>query len=276
MRRLLYIFAAVALIAPAASAQKLVILHTNDTHSQILPEKVGEYAGLGGVERRLQYINGVIGECGKDKVLVLDAGDFDQGTPFYTMSHGNLELDMVNALHVDVATLGNHEFDDGPEDLARRLSKARFKAVCCNYDFSSSPLRKYVKPYAIVRRGGMKIGIIGVAPYLEGAVLIEHVKDIKRLNTIDEINRWAAYLRGRRGCDLVILLSHLGFDDEATYDKPDDVMVIGNSRNVDLVIGGHSHTVMDQAYEAKDLDQRIVPIVQVGRCGHTVGRMDIY
>jgi len=266
------IFASLA-IAPA-SAQRLVILHTNDTHSQILPDRLN--GNMGGVERRLQYINSVIDQYGKDKVLILDAGDFDQGTPYYTMGHGLLERDLVNALGVDVTTLGNHEFDDGMVDLSSRLKKAKFKVVTCNYDVSKTPLKKYVKPYAIVNKSGMKIGIIGATSYLEAAVLRENVQGLVRLNTIEQINKWAAFLREKKHCDMVILLSHLGFENpEDCMDIPSDVIVAENSHNLDFIVGGHSHTFMEEPVVVKDLDGKEVPIVQTGRRGYCVGRFDI-
>ena len=258
-----------------ASAQRLVILHTNDTHSQILPDRLN--GNQGGVERRLQYINSVIAEYGRKNVLILDAGDYNQGTPYYTMGHGLLERDLVNAMGVDVTTLGNHEFDDGMADLASRLEKAKYKVLACNYDFSKTPLRKIVKPYAIVRKGGMKIGIVGATAYLEGKVLRENINGAVRLNTIEQVNRWAAFLREKKHCDIVILLSHLGFENngEECYDKPSDVIMAENSRNLDFIIGGHSHTFMSKPYVAKDLDGKEVPIVQDGSKGFFVGRLDI-
>ena len=189
MKRLLMTAVAALLFVAPAPAQDLVILHTNDTHSQIEPIRVGYNKGLGGVERRLQYIDSVRAKYGKKKVLLLDAGDFNQGTPYFTVAHGDLEVELVNLMQYDVFTLGNHEFDNGQEDLARRLKMCRHKTVTCNYDFSNTPLKKLVKPYVIVRRGGMKIGIIGTTSYLEGVVLKSHLDGMVRLNAIEEVNR---------------------------------------------------------------------------------------
>lgn len=274
MKRTVLALLTAAAVCFAAEAQDLVILHTNDTHSQIHPLRVGRNSGKGGVERRLHYINSIREKYGKNKVLLLDAGDFNQGTPYYTLGHGELELELVNALGYDVMALGNHEFDDGQESLAHRLKKAKFRTVCCNYDFSASPLAKYVKPYVIVRRGGMKIGIIGTTSYLEGVVMKDNVKGLVRLNAIEEVNRWAAVLKHEKHCDMVILLSHFGYAG-GSIQRPSDVFMVEHSRNLDLVIGGHSHTYLSKAVEARDLDGRTVPITQCGGQGTVVGTFEI-
>ena len=274
MKRLMMITVAALLTAAALQAQDLVILHTNDTHSQIEPIRVGYNKGLGGVERRLQYIDQVREKYGKKRVLLLDAGDFNQGTPYYTVAHGDLEVELVNLMGYDVMTLGNHEFDNGQADLARRLKKCRHKTVTCNYDFSATPLKGLVKPYVIVRRGGMKIGIIGTTSYLEGVVLKSHLDGMVRLNSIEEVNRWADFLKNRKHCDLVILLSHFGYEG-GTMERPSDVLMVENSRNLDIVIGGHSHTYLKEARQVKDLDGRLVPITQCGGQGIVVGTWEI-
>lgn len=274
MKRLLLTAILALACAATLGAQDLVILHTNDTHSQIEPIRVGYNKGMGGVERRLQYIDQVREQYGKKKVLLLDAGDFNQGTPYYTVAHGDLEVELVNLMGYDVMTLGNHEFDNGQEDLARRLKKCRHKTVTCNYDFSNTPLKGLVKPYVIIRRGGMKIGIIGTTSYLEGVVLRANVKGMVRLNAIEEVNKWADFLKNRKHCDLVILLSHFGYEG-GTLDRPSDVLMVENSRNLDIVIGGHSHTYLKEARQVKDLDGRIVPITQCGGQGIVVGKWEI-
>lgn len=274
MKRFILFLLAATLSAAALPAQDLVILHTNDTHSQIEPIRVGYNKGLGGVERRLQYIDDIRAKYGRRKVLLLDAGDFNQGTPYYTVAHGDLEVELVNLMGYDVMTLGNHEFDNGQEDLARRLRKCRHKTVTCNYDFTGTPLEKLIRPYVIVRRGGMKIGIIGTTCYLEGVVLKSAVEGLTRLNAIEEVNRWADYLKNRRHCDLVILLSHFGYEG-GSPERPSDVVMVENSRNLDLVIGGHSHTYLKEARQVKDLDGKVVPITQCGGQGIVVGTWEI-
>lgn len=276
MRTLRY-FAAVAFFFAAISssdAQRLVILHTNDTHSQIETVRVGDDKGLGGVERRLQFIDSIRTKYGKNRVLLLDAGDYDQGTPYYTLGHGDLEVDLNNALGYDVVTLGNHEFDDGQADLLRRLKKAKYKVVTCNYDFSKTCLARKVKPYTIVRRGGMKIGIIGTTSYLETTVHASSLEGMKRLDGIEEVNKWAALLRHKKHCDLVILLSHFGLYKEVEGTVDDQAMAAA-SRDIDIIIGGHTHTYLEHPVEVKNLDGKIVPIVQVGSKGIAVGMFEI-
>lgn len=255
-------------------ARNLVIIHTNDTHSQIEPVRTGYGKGMGGVERRLQLVNSIRDKYGKKNVLFLDAGDFNQGTPYYTMGHGDLEIELCNVLKIDVAALGNHEFDNGQEDLARRLAKARHKTVTCNYDFTGTPLEKYVKPWVIVRRAGLKIGIIGATSYLESSVMKSGIEGLKRLDTVAEINRWADYLKNTCKCDIVILLSHLGYQG-GSYDRPSDIFIAGHSRNLDLIVGGHSHTFLKSAKEVKDLDGKVIPITQCGGQGTVVGLWEI-
>ena len=274
MKKMLFTLLAAFLCAAAVQAQDLVILHTNDTHSQIEPIRVGYNKGLGGVERRLQYIDAVREKYGKKKVLLLDAGDFNQGTPYYTVAHGDLEVELVNLMGYDVMTLGNHEFDNGQADLARRLKKCKHKVVTCNYDFSNTPLKKLVKPYVIVRRGGMKIGIIGTTSHLESVVMKSSLDNMVRLNAIEEVNKWADFLKNKKHCDLVILLSHFGYEG-GSLERPSDVVMVENSRNLDLVVGGHSHTFLNQLREVKDLDGRIVPISQCGGQGIAVGTWEI-
>lgn len=260
-----------------AYSQRLVILHTNDTHSQIPAIKVGRDKGLGGVEQRLQLINEVRAQYGSDNVLLLDGGDYDQGTPYFTMARGEVELELMDALGYDVATLGNHEFDNGQAELADRLRRALFKTVTCNYDFSATPLRRVVKPYVILRRGGMKIGIIGVTSKLEDCVYKDNLDGMVRLNTVEEVNRWADKLKNRKRCDIVILLSHLGYAlEDCSAENPDDRYMAAHSRNLDFIVGGHTHTMLKSAKEFADLDGRMIPIVQVGRQGCAVGKLEIY
>ena len=170
MKKLFLILAAVCLTFSAADAQRLVILHTNDTHSQIEPPRTGRNEGLGGVDRRLQFIDSVRAHYGKKKVLLLDAGDYNQGTPYFTVAKGDLEQELMNALGYDAITLGNHEFDNGLDTLAARLKEAKFPVVCANYKFKSKALQKYVKPYTVIEKCGIRIGIFGLSPDVTGLV----------------------------------------------------------------------------------------------------------
>jgi len=256
-------------------AQKLVILHTNDTHSQIEPVRAGRDKGCGGVERRLQIINKERERYGEDNVLLLDAGDFNQGTPYFTICKGELEIDLVNELGYDVVTLGNHEFDNGVDDLAKRLKRAEFKVIGCNYDFSKTALKDLVEPYAIINKGGMKIGIVGAAARLEGSVAKSGYVGVIPLNTLDEMNRWAKFLKEDQNCDLVILLSHQGLEGR-NRDFQGDMYLAENSKDIDLLVGGHSHTFLKQAVEVKNLDGKSVPIVQSRGQGVVIGKFEIF
>lgn len=254
-----------------ASAQDLVILHTNDTHSQIDVQKSGEYAGLGGVERRYNLFQEVISKYGKEIVLILDAGDYNQGSPYFTEYDGDLEVKLMNALGYDVTTLGNHEFDNGVDELARRLSSAEYHTVCCNYSFKGTPLAKYVKPYVVLVKGDKRIGIIGATTDLEKVSDKGIVDGIRHLNTVKSINKYARKLA--RKCDLVILLSHLGYDQGT--DSGTDMDIVDELENVDLIIGGHSHTFLTGPVEAEGADGQRVVIVQDGWGGVNVGMMVI-
>lgn len=271
-----FITAIICLLAlQGAQAQRLVILHTNDTHSQIEPIRFGRNDDRGGVHRRLQFINEARTKYGKNKVLLLDAGDYNQGTPYFTVAKGDLELELMNALGYDVVAMGNHELDNGQDELLRRLSMANYPTLCCNYDFSNTVLKVVIKPYTIVKRGGLKIGIIGVTTNLKASVSVTALDSLIRLNTIEEINKHAAYLKNEQKCDLVILLSHLGFDG-GNYDVPSDDVAAAESSDLDIIIGGHSHTFIEEPLYVKNKNGKDVIIVTAGEKGIEVGELKIF
>lgn len=263
---------AVFLMPQATSmyAQELVILHTNDTHSHIDPVKSGPEAGLGGVIERAAYIDSVRSAVGRRNLLLVDAGDFSQGTSYFTILKGDIEVELLNEMGYDAVTLGNHEFDNGPEDLARRLKMAKFKVVCANYDFSGSGLDRYVKPYTIVRRAGKKIGIIGLLVDVTKVVDRSVAEKLRYLDPIAVTNRYSGLLK-EKGCDLVIVLSHLGME------KSDftDIQLARSCRNVDLIIGGHSHTFLEEPVCVEDADGNDVMIVTDGCWGLYVGKLEL-
>ncbi len=263
---------AVFLMPQAASmyAQELVILHTNDTHSHIDPVKSGPEAGLGGVIERAAYIDSVRSAVGRRNLLLVDAGDFSQGTSYFTILKGDIEVELLNEMGYDAVTLGNHEFDNGPEDLARRLKMAKFRVVCANYDFSGSGLDRYVKPYTIVRRAGKKIGIIGLLVDVTKVVDRSVAEKLRYLDPVAVTNRYSGLLK-EKGCDLVIVLSHLGME------KSDftDIQLARSCRNVDLIIGGHSHTFLEEPVCVEDADGNDVMIVTDGCWGLYVGKLEL-
>ena len=255
----------------AAAQKRLTILHVNDTHSHLEPERAGEEKGLGGVIERAAYRDSVVKADGKRNVLFLHAGDFNQGTSYYSVLNGDLEVDLVNAMGYDCTTLGNHEFDNGVEDLARRLAKIKCPVVCANYDFSNIEAGKYIKPYVILKKAGMRIGIIGLMPDITILVPREVSRQIPGFNNAEVVNKWAKFLREEKKCDLVIALTHIGYEGEP-YTDP---MLVSRTRGLDIVVGGHSHTFLSEPAYVKDLDGKLVPIVQDGCWGLNVGNMKV-
>lgn len=275
MRRLTLISAIcllASLCAVDVQAQKrLTILHFNDTHSHLEPERTGDETGLGGAIERAACRDSIVKADGKRNVLFLHAGDFSQGTSYFSVLGGDIEVDLINALKYDCITLGNHEFDNGVDELARRMSKVKCPVVCANYDFSQLPLGAYVRPYAIVRKAGMKIGIIGLMPDITTLVSHEVSSKIPAFDNSEVVNKWASYLREEKKCDLVIALTHIGYDD-GPYN---DFTLVRGSRGIDIVVGGHSHTFIDRPGYERDLDGKLVPIVQAGCWGLEMGNMKV-
>jgi len=254
------------------TAQDLVILHTNDTHSNIEPAASGRNAGLGGFQRRANYIQKVRSE--HKNVLLLDAGDYNQGTPYFTLFKGYAEIELYNAMKYDAVCLGNHEFDNGQLQLAERLKKAKYPTLCANYDFAETPLKGMIKPYTIIKKGGRKIGIIGVLIDLRGYVAETSRTNLVYKNPVPIVNDLAKMLRDKKGCDLVIVLSHIGFDD-GSEDNPSDTELAKLTSNVDMIIGGHSHTFLEEPVVMKNREGKDVIVCQTGAAGVYVGRMDI-
>ena len=273
MKRALIFLTAAVLSFSSAMSQDLVILHTNDTHSQVEPLTAGNYKGRGGVERREKYINQVRAE--HPNVILLDAGDFSQGTPYFTLFKGDVEIELMNALKVDAATFGNHEFDNGPEELARRIKMANFPVVNANYNLEGTPLDGIVKPYTIIERGGKRIGVIGLSVKLAGLVSPSRLGNMKYQHPYKIVNRLAHKLRKTEKCDLVILLTHCGFDD-GNEQNPSDLMIAKNTEGVDIIIGGHSHTFIKEPAIVESRTGKKVMVVQAGCKGEEVGRIDIW
>lgn len=255
----------------ATAQSRLTIVHTNDTHSHLEPVRAGVDKGLGGAIERAAYIDSVRRADGRRNVLLLHAGDFSQGTSYFTELHGDIEIDIINAMKYDCITLGNHEFDNGVDEIARRVSRLKCPVVVANYDFSRLPLGKYVKPWAILRKAGRKIGIIGLMPDISTLVSREASVRMPLLDNAEVVNKWAAHLKNVEKCDLVIALTHIGFEGEA-YTDP---QLVRETRNIDLVVGGHSHTFLEEIAYETDLDGKPVPIVQDGCWGLFLGNLKI-
>ena len=261
---LILILVCIALALPAR-AQDLVIVHTNDLHSQVEAFTEGRNAGSGG----LLSLSGYLEETRKQypNLLYLDAGDYNQGTPYYNLFEGMVEVEAMNALGLYATTLGNHEFDNGLEDLVQRLKKAEFYTLCANYNIRYRPLRKLIKPYVIYNTGSKKIGIIGLTIDLNGLTSGEVLQKMQYKDPVKTANLLANVLK-KKGCHLIICLTHLGVQK--------DIDLAGLSRNIDLIIGGHSHTFLEEPLLEKNLDGQDVMIVQTGAKGVYTGRIDVH
>lgn len=272
MRKLIAAVVTAILVAcSGASAQKLTIMHFNDTHSHLEPERAGKSAGRGGVIERAALVDSVRNAVGRRNFLLLHAGDFNQGTSYYTTLGGMLEVGLVNALGYDVITLGNHEFDDGIEHLGRRLAGLKCPVVCSNYDFSQFELGKYVKPYVVLKRGGMRIGIFGMLTDITKVVERTIADRLPKFDDVETANRWASYLKNEKKCDIVIALTHLGLENEDFMDQD----LVRATRNIDLVVGGHSHTFIKDIVYENNIDGKPVPIVQNGCWGLDTAELSI-
>lgn len=245
----------------------IVILSTNDTHSRIepIPESDKAAPGLGGVERRLIYINQVRKD--NKNVFLFDSGDFLQGTPYFNLFKGEVEVEAMNRLNYDAATIGNHEFDYGLEVLEKVIRNAKFPIISGNYDFSDTSLKDLVKPYVIIQKDGVRLGIIGIGVQPKGLIASENYKGMRFLDPITTTNEWASTLKNRHKCDLVICLSHLGYET--------DVRLAEKTENIDIILGGHSHTFMKQPETHKNSAGKEVLVFQTGSRGAYVGRMDV-
>ena len=274
MRRLHLIIIMALLTAVTVSAKKqkqLVILHTNDTHSCVMPLKQElsdtALAGRGGFLRRVAMIKE---ERQKNpELLLIDSGDFSQGSSYYTMFKGDVEIGLMNLMGYDAATIGNHEFDFGIDNMVRLFRMANFPIVCSNYDFTGTELKDIVKPYIVLRRQGLKIGIFALAPQLKGLVSTKNYGPIEYLDPAEVAQQMTDLLRKKEKCDLVICISHLGWE---VSEYPDQ-HVIENTSGIDLVLGGHTHTYFKQLEYVKNRDGRNVPVDQNGKHGAFVGKL---
>lgn len=268
MRKIL-IVALCAIGICACAPRELTLLHINDTHSHNDPLRSGE----AGVIERAAYIDSVRAADGAGNVLLLHAGDFSQGTSYFTILKGDLETEMINALGYDCITLGNHEFDNGLEELGRRLAMTNCPVVVANYDFSPFEAGKYITPYTVLKKAGLKIGIVGILCDLSTVVSKTVADRIPRLgNDLEVLNKWADYLKNTEKCDLVIALTHVGYEGEPGLN---DVDLAKGSRNVDLIVGGHSHTFLEKMEGEYNADGKFVPIVQDGCWGYYVGNLKV-
>lgn len=253
--------------------KQLVVLHTNDTHSCVMPLNPNladtAMADRGGYLRRVAMIK----EERKQNpdLLLFDSGDFSQGSPYYSLFKGDVEVGLMNEMRYDAATIGNHEFDFGIDNMVRLFKMAKFPIVCANYDFTGTELADIVKPYVILHRQGLKIGVFGICPELKGLVSTANYGCIKYEDPIQKANETAELLKKKEKCDVIICLSHLGWD----IDGIDDTELIPATRNIDLVLGGHSHTYFKNLQYLNNLDGKPVGDDQNGKSAIWVGKMTL-
>ena len=263
----------VVVCGSAKGTKKITVLHTSDTHSCILPlnKSLADtlLADRGGFLRRIAMLKQ---ERQKEPDLLLfDCGDFSQGSSYYTMFKGDVEVELMNRMHYDAATIGNHEFDFGLDNMIRLFKMAEFPIVCSNYDFGDTELKNIVKPYIVLKRQGVKIGVFALCPPLEGLVSAKNYGPLKFLDPVEVTTRMVDVLRRQEKCDVVICLSHLGWE---VSEYPDDKF-ISQTSGIDLVLGGHSHTYLKTLGYVTDKEGRQVPVDHEGKHAVFVGKMQL-
>jgi len=254
--------------------KKITILHTNDTHSRIDPFPLDDakYPGLGGVNKRTALIEKIRKE--EKHVLLLDAGDIFQGTPYFNLNGGEVEFKVMSAMQYDAATMGNHDFDGGLDGFDKVLPFANFPFLCANYDFSNTLLKDKTDNYKVFQKGDLRIGIFGIGLELDGLVSKKMYGETLYLDPIKIAQEQATVLKTEHKCDLVICLSHLGY--KPRLNKMCDTVLASETEHINLIIGGHTHTFMPKPEEHKNKAGKIVLINQVGFAGLVLGRVDFY
>ncbi len=255
--------------------KKITILHTNDTHSHIDPFDAShaKYPNQGGVARRAKMIDDIRKQ--NKNVLLLDAGDIFQGTPYFNFYGGELEIKLMNMLKYDAATIGNHEFDNGVNSLAEQMQRAKFDILSANYDFSQTAMDGLSKPYKVFEVDGVKIGVFGLGVELNGLVNQREYGETKYLPPVEIAQDMTRILKKDEACDLVICLSHLGYQYNNS-DKISDVSLAAQTQDIDLIIGGHTHTFLDKPTLLKNKVGKNVIVNQVGCFGLRLGQIDFY
>jgi len=254
--------------------EKITILHTNDVHSHIDPFPLNDpkWAGLGGVARRSALIRKIRAE--EKNVLLLDVGDIFQGTPYFNMYGGELEFKMMSEMGYDASTIGNHDFDNGVDGLVKQLPNASFPFICSNYDFSDTSMNQKTISSKIFTKGGIKIGVFGLGIELRGLVDQKMYGNTRYLDPVEKAAYQSHYLKKDMKCDLVICLSHLGY--KYKEEKISDEILAKQSMNIDLILGGHTHTFLDEPARYSNREGKEVLVAQVGWAGIKLGRIDFY
>jgi|TARA_B110000971_G_scaffold14538_1_gene13463 5'-nucleotidase len=266
----------IGLSCARSRATKITILHTNDVHSHVeaFGPNAGKNSNKGGVAKRATLVESVRKE--NPNTLLLDAGDIFQGTPYFNFYGGELEFKLMSLLKYDVATIGNHDFDNGINGLYAQLPHAKFDFVSANYDFSNTIMDTHVKPYKTFVKEGVKIGVFGLGIELDGLVTKEAYKETKYLNPIAIAQDMSRVLKTEEKCDLIICLSHLGYDYKNSPSKISDLKLAKATQDIDLIIGGHTHTFLDEPTIETNAAGKKVLVNQVGCYGLYVGKIDFY
>lgn len=259
-----------------APLKHITVLHTNDVHSYIdpFPANHPKNPNMGGVVRRAALIESIRKE--NPNVLLLDAGDIFQGTPYFNYYGGELEFKLMSMMQYDIATIGNHDFDNGIDGLLAQMPHAKFDFVSANYDFTNTALDGYIKPYKIMMVDGVKIGVFGLGVQLDGLVDKKNSKETKYLDPIEIATDMSRILKHEKKCDIVICLSHIGFKYNDDPNKVCDIILAQKTKDIDLILGGHTHTFLDKPVIEKNLEGKEVVINQVGCYGLNLGRIDFY
>ena len=260
----------------ASSVKKITILHTNDVHSHIDPfgPEDGRNANKGGVARRATLVESIRKE--NPNTLLLDAGDIFQGTPYFNYFGGELEFKLMSMLKYDLATIGNHDFDNGIEGLYAQLPHADFEFVSANYDFSNTIMDTHVKPYKIFIKDGVKIGVFGLGIELSGLVDKKMYKETVYHNPIEVAQDMSRILKEEHNCHLIICLSHIGYYYKKNPNRVCDLNLARATKNIDLIIGGHTHTFLPKPTVEKNIEGKNVLVNQVGAYGLYLGKVDFY
>lgn len=259
-----------------SSSKHITILHTNDVHSHIdtFPKDHSFYPNLGGLARRAALVDSIRKE--NPNTLLFDAGDIFQGTPYFNFYGGELEFKLMSMLKYDAATIGNHDFDNGIDGLYAQLPHAKFELLSANYDFDNTVMDGHTKPYQTYIRDGLKIGVYGLGIQLSGLVTHRLYQETVYLNPFEIAQDTERILKDEEKCDLIICLSHLGYQYDSSENKPDDLTLASKTSYTDLIIGGHTHTFLEKPTIVKNRIGKDTLVNQVGCYGINVGRIDFY
>ena len=260
------------LAAFGADKVKLVILHTNDTHSQIEPSEKSSLAtsDMGGYARRMGVIEKIRSE--EKNVLLFDAGDYSQGSPYFNFFNGRIEIDALNRMKYDAVTMGNHEFDNGIDTLAAIIQNLRVPLISSNYDVTNSVIRDFVKPWIVIKKAGLKIGVMALNVNPESLILESNIRDVNYINPVAKAQEISEYLKKKEKCDLIICMSHLGSDENSK--SVNDFEIARKTKFIDVIIGGHSHTMLENT-KTQNAAGREVIIAQMAKSGFYLGRIDL-